>query len=119
MIIPGQITLELLVEPITYLYISYIVPILFSAIAAFTAHLIRSEKKYRTTKAYVASVLMGILSYMAVYGLVGNGIEKISGIDGLISTAILSGYVGRALLPKLAERFEQKMMKEEDNKTSS
>jgi len=108
MIVPGETTLELVLNPEIYLYVCMIVPVFFAALAGFTAHLIKSEKKYRTTKAYAASVLMGALTYLVINGLVGSDIEVVTGLEGLTSTAILAGYVGRSVLPKLASRFEQK-----------
>lgn len=113
MIEPGLITSELFFTVEQYWYMCLIIPTLFAALAGFTAHLIKSEKKYRNIKAYSASILMGSLTYLAVIGFIGTQVESVSGLSGLISTAILAGYAGRSLLPKLAARFEKRFEESE------
>jgi len=110
MIIPGEITLEILVEPVTYYWITHIIPPLFGALSGFTSHLIMAQKKYRTLQGYSASIIAGGLVYLAVSGLTGSQVEIVSGLDGLISLAIITGFGGRALLPKLSKRFQQHLL---------
>jgi len=128
MITPGEITIELLLEPQTYIIVTAISSIILCMISAYVADKFADEAEKEKARALnpgidtsniwvlengdILSILAGFLTSIVFVLPLMNIIDNAGGFFGILSTSVLFGWGARKILPTIANSFVEKRMTE-------
>ena len=128
MIIPGQITIEVLLGPLNYIITTIVLSILLCMISAFYADKFADEAEKEKAKKENPSIdvsniwvlehgdslslAAGFLTAIVFVLPLINTIDAVGGFFGILSVAVLTGWGARKLLPAFADSMLNKRLKE-------